>query len=61
MSVWGLWGCNKAATFHSKINVVKRIAIKSVCFKFRLLKNETNNHNLWEDRVAKGVEEAIVY
>ena len=57
----GCVGCNKAAASHSKINIVEGWKQESVCFRFRLLRNERNNNNLWEDRVAKGVEEATVY
>ena len=40
-------GCNKAAAAsHSKINIVEGRKQESVCFQFRLLKNERNNHNL---------------
>ena len=41
---------NKAATSHSKIDIVKGWQQEGVCFKFRLLNNERNNHNLWEER-----------
>ena len=50
-------GCNKVpAASHSKINIVEGRKQESVYFQFRLLKNERNNHNLWEDRVDEGVE-----
>ena len=54
-------GCNRAAAFHSKVNIVEGWKQQSVCFRFRLLKNKRNNRNLWEDRVAEGVKDATVY
>ena len=47
-------GVNMIAASRSRINVVQQ---ERVCVKFKLL----NNHNLWEGRVTKGVEEATVY
>ena len=54
-------GSNKSAASHSKINIAEGWQQEIVCFKFRFLQNVRNSHNLWEDRVAKGVEKATVY
>ena len=50
-------GVNKVAVSNSRINIAQQ---ESVFFKLKLL-NLRNNHNLWEGRVAEGVEEATVY
>ena len=48
---------NNVAASHSRINIAQQ---ENVCFKFKLL-NVRNNNNLWEGRVAEGVEEATIY